>query len=41
MGIYVRTEEHSRKLGLAKLGEKNPMWKGDKVGYSSLHDGEQ
>lgn len=29
------TLEHRAKLGLK--GEKNPMWKGDKVGYSGLH----
>lgn len=26
------------KKSLAKLEEKNPMWKGDKVGYSKLHE---
>jgi len=25
------------KISLAKLGEKNPMWKGDDVGYSGVH----
>lgn len=28
----------SKNIGNAKLGNKNPMWKGDNVGYSALHD---
>ena len=32
-----KSEEHKRKLGLAKLGEKNPKWKGDKVGWDAGH----
>ena len=31
------TKETKRKMKLSKLGEKNPSWKGDKVGYKSLH----
>lgn len=26
------------KLSLAKMGAKNPAWKGDKVGYAGVHD---
>lgn len=28
----------SPKYALSKIGSKNPMWKGDKVGYDALHD---
>ncbi len=31
------TKERNEKVALSKLGEKNPMWKGDKVGCASLH----
>lgn len=31
------SEEHKARIGLSRLGEKNPMWKGNGVGYSSLH----
>ena len=27
-----------KKISIAKLAEKNPMWKGEKVGYISLHE---
>ena len=41
-GIYTRTESHNRKIGLAHIGKmmgsENPNWKGDDVGYQSLHD---
>ncbi len=30
--------ETRKKHSESKKGEKNPMWKGDKVGYGSLHD---
>ena len=30
-------EETKIKMGLARSGERNPLWKGEKVGYSSLH----
>lgn len=51
-GIYIRTEEHKRKMSKVKMGqkawnkglkmpqregEKNPHWKGDRVGYGALH----
>lgn len=30
--------EHVRpKLAASKIGEKNPMWKGDDVGYEGVH----
>lgn len=31
------SEEHKRKLAESKLAEKNPNWKGDKVGINQLH----
>ncbi len=31
------SEEHKKKLGELKIGKKNPQWKGDNVGYKSLH----
>jgi hypothetical protein len=31
------SEEHKRKIAITKLKDKNPMWKGNDVGYSSLH----
>jgi hypothetical protein len=34
---FKMTEEHKRKLGISKLGSKNPMWKGDDVKYYGLH----
>jgi hypothetical protein len=34
----VFSEEHRRKMSLAKLGAKQPLWKGDQVGYGSLHE---
>jgi hypothetical protein len=40
-GIYPRTKEHNEKIRLSSIGKnsgrKNGMWKGDKVGYESLH----
>ncbi len=30
-------KERRKKLKRTKLGNKNPMWKGDKVGYIPLH----
>lgn len=32
-----RTEQHKANMSKAKLGELNPIWKGDKVGYNALH----
>lgn len=29
--------EGRKNISKAKLGNKNPMWKGDKVGYRALH----
>ena len=34
----VFSEEVRRKLSECKIGENNPQWKGDKVGYGSIHD---
>jgi len=35
-----RTESESerRKKSISKLNEKNPQWKGEKVGYAGIHD---
>jgi len=32
-----RSEEDKQKIRLSKLGNKNPMWKEDDVGYYALH----
>lgn len=32
------SEEAKRKLSLIHIGQQNPMWKGDNVGYFSLHE---
>lgn len=34
---YKFTKEHKLKLGVAKLNNKNPNWKGDKVKKIGLH----
>jgi len=31
------TPEHRQKISQSRLGDKNPMWKADKVGYHALH----
>lgn len=31
------SEEHKVKLALSKLGNNNPQWKDDNVGYNALH----
>jgi len=36
-GIIHRSAETKKKMGEQKLGVNNPMWKGDKVSYKSLH----
>jgi hypothetical protein len=33
----IYTEERNKKCSISKLNEKNPQWKGDKVGLGSLH----
>ena len=33
-----RSIETRKKLSIAKLENKNPMWKGNNVGYASLHE---
>ena len=32
------SQEAKRKISLSRLGNKNPMWKGEKVGYIALHN---
>lgn len=34
---YRHSEETKDKIRQTRLGEDNPMWKGDKVGYGCLH----
>lgn len=31
-------KQRSLKISISRIGDKNPMWKGDKVGYHALHD---
>ena len=31
------SEEHRRKMSLKRKNENNPNWKGENVGYSTLH----
>jgi len=33
-----RSEETCRKISESRIGEKNSQWKGDNVGYISLHE---
>ena len=35
---FKHTEAIKKHQSIIKLGNKNPMWKGDKVGYSKLHE---
>jgi len=36
--IYgIRATQERKKRSIAKLGDKNPMWKGNDVGYGKLH----
>ena len=35
---YKHSEEHKQKMKEVMKGENNGMWKGDMVGYKSLHD---
>lgn len=32
------SKEWKEKMSKSKMGEKNPMWKGDNVGYGKLHE---
>ena len=32
------TEKHKENISESNKGEKNGMWKGDKVSYGALHD---
>ncbi len=34
----VCTDETKRRISISHMEEKNPMWKGDAVGYCSLHE---
>lgn len=34
----VMSETAKDRIRQAKIGDKNPMWKGDAVGYTALHD---
>lgn len=34
---YKHTEESKKKLSLERIDDKNPMWKGNNVGYNALH----
>jgi len=36
-GIYKRTEEIKKAIGLSKTGNKNPNWLGESVGKIGLH----
>ena len=38
MSKWNHSEEAKVKMRESKIGEKNPMWKGDEVGLSSLHE---
>jgi len=31
------TEDHKQKISESRLGDKNPLWKGDEVRYKGLH----
>lgn len=35
---YKHTNQAKLRISINKLGEKNPNWKGNKVGYTALHD---
>lgn len=37
VGKYKHTDKIKKHLRKMKLGIKNPLWKGDKVGYTPLH----
>lgn len=32
-----KSKDHKKKISLAKISEKNPMWKGNKAGLSAIH----
>jgi len=36
--MRIISEETRKKLSIAKSGKNNPAWKGDTVGYASLHE---
>lgn len=33
----VRSKEWSKKIGLSRLAEKNPLWKGNEAGLDAIH----
>ena len=35
---FKHTNETKQKIRRSKIGQVNPMWKGDDVGYHALHD---
>jgi len=35
---HVFSDETLKKISQSRIGDKNPMWKGDNVGYFSLHE---
>lgn len=37
-GRNKETDEICKKISDGKMGSKNPMWKGDEVGYVAMHD---
>lgn len=34
---YERSPSFRKKIGLSRMGSKNPMWKGDDIGYGGKH----
>ena len=34
----IYSEETKRKISESRLGDKNPVWKGDSVGYFAIHE---
>lgn len=36
-GVYKRGKKQLENMSRAKIGKKNPYWRGDKVKYSGLH----
>jgi len=38
--MYGKTfsKKHRKKISITKIADKNPMWKGESVGYISLHE---
>lgn len=36
-GIYLRSKEHNIKIAFSRMGNKNPMWKGNNAGLDAVH----